>query len=403
MSETRGFLPDEDPIRNLDVYCLGNADRTWVRRYEKIAYHLPKLLVAGKAREYIERESDYFLEHQLAHNSDFDIAETFDGNTHLLETAMRFLSFVGNAYVWQDAEWNESFAAPESVPEGFARLWYQIAHALGRHPSLGYPSYALHNWYRLDPEGPIALGNIALLQNFLGGLDEEWFILPHVEIEMHAGLIPKASLEILRAAGSEEAVIRELQIIVCAEEKMLETLKRVPERCDPTFVYYNRVRPYIHGWKNNPALPKGLMYPGVEAYGGTPQQFRGETGAQSSIVPLLDAILGVEHEDNYLKQFLLEMRDYMPVGHRAFIEMVERNASLLQFVEARKEKTPYMFELYERCRQKLEEFRSLHLEYAHRYIFSHQQKHAANPTQVGTGGTPFAPYLKKHRDETRMK
>src|SRR5207249_7739903 len=80
---------------------------------------------------------------------------------------------------------------------------------------------------------------------------------------------------------------------------MYASLKRMPEWCDP-YMYYHRVRPYIHGWKNHPDLPHGVIYEGVEAYGHQPQQFRGETGAQSAIVPSLDAMLGVRHKDDML-------------------------------------------------------------------------------------------------------
>ena len=70
-------------------------------------------------------------------------------------------------------------------------------------------------------------------------------------------------------------------------------------------------------------LPEGVIYEGVEAYGGRPQQFRGETGAQSSIVPALDAMLGVGHKEDALRTYLQEMRTYMPPAHRAFIEALE--------------------------------------------------------------------------------
>jgi hypothetical protein len=44
--------------------------------------------------------------------------------------------------------------------------------------------------------------------------------------------------------------------------------------------------------------------------------------------------------------------------------------------------------------------RAKHLEYAARYIFEQAETSPVNPTTVGTGSTPFMPYLKSHRDET---
>jgi indoleamine 2,3-dioxygenase len=171
----------------------------------------------------------------------------------------------------------------------------------------------------------------------------------------------------------------------------------MPELCDP-YVYYHRVRPYIHGWKNHPDLPQGLVYEGVEAYGNVPQQFRGETGAQSAIVPALDAMLGVDHKEDTLRVYLREMRAYMPPEHRAFIESLEARVPVRPFVRACGRSR--LTELYNACLGGLEQFRSLHLEYAAAYIFRQAQTDARNPHAVGTGGTPFMQYLKKHRDET---
>ncbi len=147
---------------------------------------------------------------------------------------------------------------------------------------------------------------------------------------------------------------------------MYATLKRMPEWCDP-YIYYQRVRPYIHGWKNHPDLPRGVIYEGVEAYEGQPQQFRGETGAQSAIIPSLDAMLGVEHKEDILRSYLMEMRTYMPPAHREFIESLEVRTSVRPFVQRCRRSR--LTELYNSCLEGIERFRTLHLEYAARYIF----------------------------------
>ena len=142
----------------------------------------------------------------------------------------------------------------------------------------------------------------------------------------------------------------------------------------------------------------GLLYEGVAAFEGEPQRFRGETGAQSSIVPTLDALLGVGHGPDPLRVYLDEMRTHMPPGHRAFVEAVESGPSLRAFVQA--SETPELSEAYDACIHWLGTFRTIHLEYAGRYIHTQATTGAANPTGVGTGGTPFMEYLAKHRDET---
>src|SRR5919201_1122532 len=92
--------------------------------------------------------------------------------------------------VWGEREPAACLPAVIAVP------WYAVSKRLGRPPVLSYASYALDNWRRLDPEGPIAVGNLALLQNFLAGLDEEWFVTIHVQIEQQAA----AALSVLSMA-----------------------------------------------------------------------------------------------------------------------------------------------------------------------------------------------------------
>jgi indoleamine 2,3-dioxygenase len=179
------------------------------------------------------------------------------------------------------------------------------------------------------------------------------------------------------------------------------------ERCDP-YVYYNRVRPYIHGWKNSPSLPNGLTYEGVDPYAGQAQQFRGETGSQSTIVPCLDAGLGVTHAPDPLTLYLQEMRDYMPPRHRAFLQALEKATDdqgrpvLAGYVRDRKARIPDLWASYCTCVDLLAKFREIHIGYADSYIYRQHQSVSSNPAAVGTGGTPFMQYLQKHLDETKQ-
>jgi indoleamine 2,3-dioxygenase len=239
------------------------------------------------------------------------------------------------------------------------------------------------------------------VQNFLGGADEDWFIDVHIDIEQRAARVITQAGPAIDAAGARDigALCDALHEIAAGTEDMVHTLERMPEHCDP-YIYYRRVRPYIHGWRNHPALPAGVVYEGVTAYRGLGQKFRGETGAQSGIVPALDALLGVEHADDPLRTYLLEMRDYMPPGHRRFVAEIEQTSPVRPLVQERARSEPQLREAYNECIHWLEAFRTTHLEYAASYIFSQEQVDAANPTDVGTGGTPFMVYLKKHRDES---
>jgi indoleamine 2,3-dioxygenase len=317
---------------------------------------------------------------------------------------MRVLSFAGHAYVWESPDHPAA-----SLPRQLAQPWHEVAERLGRPPVLSYASYALDNWRRLDRSKPIALDNIVLLQNFLGGLDEEWFVVVHVQIERQAGRGLAGLLLAMKGAAldRESEVGAGLEALASAQTEMRDTLRRMKERCDP-YVYYTRVRPYIHGWKNSPALADGLRYDGVSAYGGRPQQFRGETGAQSSIVPSLDAGLGIRHAPDPLTVYLEEMREYMPPRHRAFLRALEQAVDdrgrplLAAFVRERKAGSPQLWNAYAVCVDLLAQFREIHLGYADSYIHRQHQSHQSNPTAVGTGGTPFMRYLQKHLDETRQ-
>ena len=371
ISEEFGYMQNVDPVTSLPA-----GNEAW----DEMGKNLPKYLMGSDFRKRVKELPPFNLQ---TLNTEGEIRR-----------AMLVLSYIGMAYQWSDN--NPAFV----IPERLAKPWYEVGKLVGRPPILSYASYSIDNWYRLDKKGPIECGNIALLQCFLGGQDEEWFILIHIDIEKKAGKVLKAIEEAQTAVVANDADKLEKALTKMRDgiKAMYDVLARMPEKCDP-YVYFHRVRPYIFGWKNNPALPDGVIYEGVDEYQGKGQKFRGETGAQSAIVPALDGVLGIEHERDELRDYLMEMRQYMPPKHVKFIEAVENGPRVRDFVF--KLNNNAIKNVFNECVSLVADFRALHLEYAGTYIHAQAQKTPGNPSAVGTGGTPFMIYLRKHRDETR--
>ena len=373
ITEEFGYLPSYDPAQSLSA---GNEE------WDQFGKDLPKLLMGTNFRKRVQALPKFNI-------------DKLNGEAEI-QRAMLVLSYIGQAYQWSDNE------AATVMPQVLAKPWYEVGKLVGRPPILSYQSYASDNWRRFDQAGPIECGNIGLLQCFLGGQDEEWFILIHIDIEKKAGKALKAIEEVQEAVVAQDAEKVEAALIKmrAALTAMYEVLGRMPERCDP-YIYFHRVRPYIFGWRNNPSLPDGVVYEGVDEYKGIGQKFRGETGAQSAIIPAMDGVLGIEHERDELREYLMEMRTYMPPKHVAFIEAVEAGPSVRSFVTNAKRTS--LTSLFNECVELVASFRAMHLEYAGTYIHAQAQATPGNPSAVGTGGTPFMTYLRKHRDETKKQ
>ncbi|HEX3869867.1 MAG TPA: hypothetical protein VHV77_05505, partial [Pirellulales bacterium] len=157
--------------------------------------------------------------------------------------------------------------------------------------------------------------------------------------------------------------------------KMVAVLRRIPEHMDPA-LYYKTFRPYIRFFEH-------VVYEGVVVGG---MDFRGETGAQSSIVPTLVAFMKIPHRPSMLTNHLADMRNFMPAEHRAYIEQVEQLPPVKPLAEK---------EIFNDILEAMATFREVHFSWASEYI----HKRVSDPR--GTGGTPYMQWLTQLIDETR--
>ncbi|MFQ6548803.1 hypothetical protein AADZ90_012655 [Aestuariibius sp. 2305UL40-4] len=378
MSAERGFLCQ---FNAGDISLTGD-----LATVGDVALSLPSLLPTGRVRA--------LLRDRLP---DIDIAAVLQscGDAEA-RMAMVHYSFMVQAYVWGEAN------PPEVLPRCLSAPIVALADHLGQQPLLAYSGYVLDNWAEVERGQGLTLDNTRMIQQFLGGQDEAWFVLIHVAIEAAAGGALARMPKVVEATAAEDigAIRTLLEEIAQVWEGINGIFDRMPERCDP-YIYFARVRPYIHGWKDNPAMPHGLLYEGVERFGTQGRAFRGQTGSQSSIVPSMDALLGVGHAHDPMKAYLDELHIYRPPAHRRFIEDLRAQSGLRSFVERCGD--PGLTEAYNANIKAVADFRSRHLEYAASYINRQTRAATGNDTEVGTGGTPFMRYLKKHRDETRER
>jgi indoleamine 2,3-dioxygenase len=348
----RGFLPEDDPL-------VAFEPDTELALLDELGRDLPSRLHDGGFRDF-------------ARNLRIPTLPDIPISLPILRLYYVRVGFLASAYVNQVGE------EPVSVlPRSLALPLCSVCSRLRRPPILSYDGYALANWKRFDPAGPIALGNIDTIQNFVHLYDEHWFILVHVEIEARAAALLQAIDRVERALprgdGSEiEAALAEIARTVWGQ---VDVLRRIPEKMDPT-LYYKTFRPYIRFFD-------GIVYEGVDE---APMHFRGETGAQSSIVPTLVAFLKIAHRPTMLTDHLLDMRRFMPPEHRALLERVEAMPSVREWAGKA---------VFNEILEALATFRETHLEFARRYIA--QWEHDPR----GTGGTPYLQWLGQLIDETR--
>jgi indoleamine 2,3-dioxygenase len=365
---TRGFLPKEDPLTAF-------PSNSKFAVLDEIGRDLPSLLHDRKFRSYVHTLKIPLWPEDRAGSHDMP-------GLRLYYVRVGFLT---SAYVNQVGE------EPATIlPANLAMPLCRACKLLKRPPILSYDGYALYNWKRFRTDAPIALGNIDTIQNFVHLYDEHWFILIHVEIEALAARILDAIARVQFAQSTGDVAIIDdaLWTIAACINDQINVLRRIPEKMDPG-LYYKTFRPYIRFFDNVAYETEEQSEIASRTSDPSPtvrMNFRGETGAQSSIMPTLVAFMKIPHKPSMLTNHLADMRNYMPPEHRQLIEAVEAMPSFRGIADKR----PYNAVL-----EAMAGFRAVHYGWAQEYI----NRRTDDPR--GTGGTPYMQWLDQLIEETR--
>ncbi|XP_040898519.1 indoleamine 2,3-dioxygenase 1 [Toxotes jaculatrix] len=386
VSEELGFILPE-PLKELPPYY-----QPWM----DIALQVPELVHSHELRAHINKMPLLSAKFLQKHRE--------------LRLAHLTLSVMTMGYVWQEGE-NDTV---EKLPRNLAVPYWEVSQRLGLPPILTHADGVLANWRKKDPEGPFDMDNLELLVSLPGGDSVRGFFMVTLLVELAAVPALRNIPTVINSVrcSDTETVARALEDISQSIQNMTDALKLMQVYVEPS-VFYGIMRIYLSGWKDNPSMPKGLVYEGVQA---EPMEYSGGSAAQSSLLHCFDELLGVKHEENS-GAFLTRMRNYMPPAHKQLIQDISRQPSLRSFVQQQaNERLNQAFHL---CVTKLLALRSYHINVVTRFItvpaararqlrnqsedFEREMVSRA-PTALeerGTGGSGIMTFLKTVRDQTK--
>ncbi len=257
-------------------------------------------------------------------------------------------------------------------------------------------AYALYNYRYHDPAiGYSQYTNLRLIRAFEQGLDpkssEAGFVLTHVDMVKHSPSLIQGVTRILDkieestrmpSFDDRDGVNQGFEILLRAMEKIEVSMETMWSNSLPKD--YNAYRIFIFGITGQSMFPNGVVYEGHND--NRPLFFRGESGANDSMIPLLDYLLEIPMPANPLTTILKDFRSYRPLPHRQFLSFVMSKATKLG-VAAYCRADPTTAILYLRLLDRVRSFRWRHWLFAREYIL----RRSKHPT--ATGGSPIVTWL----------
>ncbi len=377
-SPLTGFMPEQPPLTRLPDYF---------NPWETLIDKLPELLKTKQLRQHVDTNLPLLI-----------VSDNVLPTERHWNRASKILTFLSQGYIWQNGD-----EGVPVLPRQLAIPWWEVSNRLGLPPVATYASVLLWNWKLKDPaNNKVTFDNIEIETLFTGTHDEDWFYKVSVDVDLAAikGILQGIKcLDELRNAGDINTIIECLKVINISIQDMSTSLQSMYEQCS-TSVFYEDLRIFFAGSIFLRSFSNGIIFDGVSP---EPKGYPGANASQSSSIPALDIILGVEHTGT-VKESLDKHRWHMPRPHRQFLLSLTLKPSLRTFVL--NNKTNYdLVKEYNNCIESLAEFRNKHIVMVTRYLVTpanrdNQEHDDGSLATRGTGGAKFMVFLKSSRDET---
>lgn len=395
VSSEHGFLPIKEPLVRLpeqfnklqeiidNLHVIQDEERKGI--LGRANHVVVEIVSMPNYKGLIENETDVFILQALYR------AYTFITSGFTLE--LSYQEFIKNGNYGQ---------ARALLPSNIAEPLVLVSEKLKAYPWLDYHyAYSLGNYVKKNPEEGLHWKNLDMACKFVGSSDEIGFIMVHVYINELSPQLVRSIIEYGKESNPYQNN-NELNVFVIRKPSILnehlqecglimqEMNKRRRDMWSASrHEHYNDFRVFIMGIKGNDKIfPNGLTY--ENCFNNEPQYYRGQTGAQDSIIPMMDIFTGIVdyYPDNKLTQYLLDLRSYRPVCVQNFFEDLRNYYKDTSIFEDLKKQENYDGLVYLlKIIDEVYLFRNGHWQFVQKYIMSNT-KYA-----FATGGTPITTWL----------
>lgn len=372
-----GFLPIRDPIKNLPdrYYELQNLiDNLYISKDNNNGI----LSIPNKIEEEIKKIPNFI--NTIKNEIDIFYFQALF-RTYAILTSAYTLELSYQEYV----KTGNYGKARDVLPSNLSEPLVFVSNKIQAYPWLDYfYAYGPGNYVKISHEKGLHWSNLDMACKFHGSSDEIGFMMVHVYIN-------ELSPSLVKSVMNYGYLNENNSLMECCKVLKEMNNRRKEMWTASRFERYNDFRVFIMGIQGNKDIfPNGLIY--ENCFNNEPQFYRGQTGAQDSIIPMIDIFTGIVnyYPDNDLTKYLLDLRTYRPKCIQDFFKDLysyysNNDNNIFDKLKAKKDIEGLIYLL--KIVDEVYLFRNGHWQFVQKYIMSNTKYSYA------TGGTPITSWL----------